>query len=325
MSADDPWPQDPGLDHLVRALTADPTAAEHAGQDAALRMFRASHRRRRHRMRLAYRIGVAAAVVTLAAGVATAAYLALLPAPVQHAASDLVDRIVAEVHHHHHHHHHHAAPSPSPRPATPSPSGPAVAATPELVLTVARPQIVAGTDDILSGLVTEHGQAAPGVPLRLLESPAGSPNWHLVGQTTSGAGGDAALTVRNVTMNASFRLAAAGGSMSEPVLVTVVPLLTVDLVSGPGPQTAVVKARAQFAEPGDIVVLQSLSGGVWRSIGEEGVDQHHRAAFTVLVPSSGDGVYQVVLRGTAAHASSASGQVQVSMAQLGSSPGGEAH
>jgi hypothetical protein len=159
--------------------------------------------------------------------------------------------------------------------------------------------------------VTEHGQAAPDVPLWLFERLGGSSNWHLVGQTTTGAGGDAALTVRNVTTNASFRLAGVGGPTSEPVLVTVVPVVTVEVVSGPGPHTAVVKASAQFAEPGDVVVLQSLSGGVWRSIGEGRVDQHHRAAFTVGVPSSGDGVYQVVLPGTAAHAFSVSAQVQV--------------
>jgi hypothetical protein len=320
VSADDPWPREPGLDHLVRALTADPTAAELAGQDAALRMFRASHRRRRHRARFAYRIGVAAAAVTVAAGIAAGAYVALLPAPVQHAAGDLVDRIVADVHHHHHHHHHHAAPSPSAHPATPPPSHPgepAVAPAPGLVLTAARPQIVAGTDDVLFGLLRESGQAAPGVPVQLFERLGGQLDWRLVGRTVTGPGGDATLAVRNLTMNASFRLAGPSGSMSQPVLVTVVPLVTIDLASGRQPQTGVVTASALFAEPGDVVVLQRLSGGIWRSISERPLDQDHLAAFTVPVPSSGHRVYQVVLPGTAAHASSVSGQVRVPMAQPG--------
>lgn len=308
MSADDPWPREPGLDHLVRALTAEPTAAELAGQDAALKMFRANRGRKRHRAPFVYRIGVAAAVITVAAGVAAAAYVALLPAPAQHAADDLVDRIVADMHHHHHHHHHGARPA-GQHPATPlpsQPSQPTVAAPVQLVLAAERPQIVAGTDDVLSGQLTD----APGVPVQLFERLGGQSNWRLVGRTVTGSGGDVTLTVPNLTTNASFRLADAGGSMSEPVLITVVPAVTIDLASGPQPHTGVVTANALFAEPGDIMILQSLSGGVWHSISEQRVDQDHLAAFTVPMPFPGARAYRAVLPGTAAHASSVSGPVQ---------------
>jgi hypothetical protein len=84
-----PGPADPSLDGLVRVLTADGSADELAGRKAALAMFRRSHRRPRRRY--AFPMSTAAALV-LAGGIA-AAYTAVLPAPVQHIAYRMLDRI----------------------------------------------------------------------------------------------------------------------------------------------------------------------------------------------------------------------------------------
>jgi len=81
----------PALNGLVRALTADGTAAEMAGRQAALVMFRDSRRRPR-RLRFAVSMSTAAAAVALAGGTA-AAYTAALPGPVQHIAYRMLGSI----------------------------------------------------------------------------------------------------------------------------------------------------------------------------------------------------------------------------------------
>jgi len=105
---DEPGPFEPGLDHLVRALTAGGHPDERAGRDAALAAFRAASQqprrtglaaafraprgtvsppRRRPRLLVSARLAaVAAAGFAAVVGLTAAAYAKALPAPVQNIA-----------------------------------------------------------------------------------------------------------------------------------------------------------------------------------------------------------------------------------------------
>jgi len=128
--------------------------------------------------------------------------------------------------------------------------------------------------------------------------------------------GDVSWPVRDVTSNASFRLMVAGGAVSSPVFITVVPPVTLGLTAGQQPGVATLTARAPSAQAGDVVVLQERARGVWYRLGERVLNQEHQASFTVLVPASGDVAYRVILPRTAAHGSSVSGPVRVGAARV---------
>jgi hypothetical protein len=319
-----PGPADPSLDRLFRALTADGSADELAGRQAALAMFRA--RRRRPRPRFTFPLGTAAAALVLAAGTA-AAYAAILPAPVQHIAYRLLDGIgVPDAHHSS------ARPSATMIPSTASNSAVSASAVPvspgptyppkpnpvqnpvpvqNLALGPAYAQIPAGGDDILSGRLAPGGRAEAGVTVRLLERDGGRPGWRAVGRAVTDRVGDVTFTVQHLTSNATFRLTGPKGAASLPVVVTVVPSVSLHLAAGRQPGTDLLTAVAPFADTGDGVVLQELSGGIWRRVGEHWLDGGHRAYFTVRIPRSGGLVYRVVLPRTSSHASSVSGRVRV--------------
>jgi hypothetical protein len=305
-----PEPADPGLDGLLRALTANGTADELAGRQAALAMFRDS--RRPKRRRLAAWASTAAAAVVMVGWIA-AAYAAALPAPVQHVTYKMLGSIgVPDTHR--------QAQPPSPSRSVSSmptsPPAPAVVVTPAadtvptLVLAAAHPQVLAGGDDILSGRLAPGGRPEAGARIRLLEHVGGRPGWRVAGTGVTGPGGDVTFTVRHLTGNASFRLAGPGRVASMTVPVTVV--VPVSLSMAPGQAgLEVLTARAPSAGPGDAVVLQELSGGGWYRVAERGLGRAHLASFTVLVPSSGGTQYRVILPGTAWHGASVSGRVRV--------------
>jgi hypothetical protein len=214
-----PWPADPCLDRLVRALTADGSADELADRPAAQAMFRDS--RRRPRRRFAFSISTAAAAVVLTGGIA-AAYGAVLPAPVQHIAYRMLAVIgVPDAHH--------TSPSVSTRPgATVIPSSAPSSASPSaapvqgtntariLALAAARARIPADGDDVLSGRLTRGGRAEPGARVRLFERVHGLPGWRAAGSAVTDRKGDVTLTVHQLTSNASFRLTAPGGWPASP-------------------------------------------------------------------------------------------------------------
>ena len=327
MSADPPdltEPRDAALEGLVRALTADGTADEMAGRQAALAMFRASRRPRRHRF--AVSMSTAAAALVLAGGIA-AAYAAALPAPVQHIAYRMLGSIgVPDT----------QRPASSPgapssgapssgashlaAPIPPRPRAPAATACPcrdgrpgagNLVLTAARAQILAGGNVVLAGRLASGGQPGAGVRIRLFEQAGHGPGWREAGSAVTDRDGDVTLTVPHLTSNASFRLAAPGGALSPPVAITVIPPVHLGLAAGGRAGVDLLTARAPFAQAGDVVVLQERSGGTWYRVGERVLGQDHRAFFTVLVPLSGPAEYRVVLPGTAVHGRSVSGWVRV--------------
>jgi hypothetical protein len=319
-----PGPADPSVDRLIRVLTADGSADELAGREAARAMFRDS--RRRPRLRFSFTMSTAAAAVVVAAGLATA-YAAVLPAPVQHFAYRLLDGVgVPDAHH------------PGARPgaatipsttsnsavsASPVPASPGLTGTPTpnpaqnvapaqaLVLVPAYARIPAGGNDVLSGRLAPGGRAEPGVRVRLLEHVHGVPGWRLAGGAVTDRRGNVTFTVQQLTRNASFRLAGPKGATSPPVVVTVVPPVSLHLKAGRKPGTDLLTAVIPLAETGDPVVLQVLSGTVWRDVGEHPLGPGHQASFTVRVPASGHLEYRVVLPPTRSHGSSVSGPVRV--------------
>jgi hypothetical protein len=344
--SDESGPADPSLEGLVRALTADGSADELAGRRAALAMFRRS--RRQPRRRLAFPMSTAAAAILVTGGIA-AAYAAVLPAPVQHIAYRVLGRVgVPDAH----------RPPPSagappvasslpsttansaaaaspttappttapettaPQPtACPCKTGTQGTNTPQtLVLTAAQARILAGGVDVFSGRLARGGRAEPGVRVRLLEHVAGHHGWQVAGSAVTDRRGDVMLTVSYLTSNASFRLSTARGLASPPVRITVIPPVSLQLAAGGSSGTDTLTATAPFADTGDVVVLQELSGGSWHSIGQHELDPNHVASFTVRIPKSGDREYRVVIPPTRSHGWSASGRVRVS-AQAATSSG----
>jgi hypothetical protein len=276
------------------------------------------HRLRASRFRLAVSMSSAAAALVLVGGLA-AAYAAALPAPAQHIAYQMLGRIgVPDAHRP-------TSSASAPRPAVsiaPTPSAPALGcpcptgrsgagAVPDLTLTAAQAQIRADGPDVLSGRLASGGRPEADVRVRLFEHVAGRPGWRAAGSAVTDGSGEVTLTVAHLTRNASFRLAARGGVVSSPVLITVIPPVYLDLAPGPQPGLEVLTARARFAETGDVVELQERAGGIWYAVGQRVLGPDHQASFGALIPSSGDLEYRVVLLRTAAHGSAASGIVRI--------------
>jgi hypothetical protein len=329
-------PADPALNGLIRALTADGTAAELAARPAALAMFRDS-RRPRHR-RFAVSMGTAAAAVVLAGGI-SAAYAAALPAPVQHIAYGMLGSIgVPDTHR--------VMPSPGsssglhglaatsppassargsapPRSSAPASSAPASpgcpcpASQPEagvastLVLTTAQAQIPADGDAVLSGRLAAGSRPEAGVRVRLYERPAGTSDWWEAASGVTDGSGDVTLTVPGLISNAAFRLAGPKGAVSAPVAITVIPQVFLDVTPGLLPGRDRLTVLAPFADPGDVVVLQERSGGVWHRVAAHGLGLDDRTFFSVLIPAAGDAEYRVVLPRTIAHGRSVSSPVPI--------------
>jgi len=291
--------------------------------------------RPRRRFRLASSMSMAAAVVIIG-GIAGAAYSAALPAPVQHIAYHLLDGIgVPDAHR--------PAPSSSPRGAGPGPSaGPASALpssagaaptpsalttpaasascpcqpseptggdTQSVLLTAGQAQIPANGDDVFSGQLDQGGEPDPGVRVRLFEHVDGGTGWILAGSAMTGRDGDVTLTVPHLTSNASFHLTGPGGTASPAVTVTVIPPVSLRQVPGLLAGTRILIATAGFANAGDVIVLQELSGTTWYTIRGHVLDGDHQTTFTVLTPRSADRYYRVVIPRTVAHGTSVSGQV----------------
>jgi hypothetical protein len=306
-------------------------------------------RLRPYRLRLAFSVSTAAAALVLSGGIA-AAYTAALPAPVQHIAYRVLGRIgvpdthrpappasapgpAASVSAG-------AAPMPSaaaspapaspgtassgtasPRAATrgcpcPAVSRTAAGAVPGLTLIAARTQIPAGGTDVLTGRVASRGRPEAGAQVRLFERIAGRPGWRAAGDAVTDASGTVTLTVAHLAGNAWFRLAARGGAqspqvLSPPVLITVIPPVSLDLAAGPRAGLDVLTARAPSAAAGGVIVLQKRVGGVWYRVGQRVLGQDHQASFSVLVPASGRVAYRVVLPRTVTHGRSVSPPVRI--------------
>jgi hypothetical protein len=141
------------------------------------------------------------------------------------------------------------------------------------------------------------------------------PGWRSAGRAVTDRRGDVTFTVQHLTSNASFRLTGPKGATSRPVAVTVVPPVSLHLAAGRKRGTDLLTAAAPFANPGDPVVLQELSGNVWHSVGEHLLGPGHQASFIVRIPKSGGLEYRVVLAKTSRHGRSRSNLVRVAPAR----------
>jgi hypothetical protein len=298
---------------------------------AGVERWRASRQRRGLARWLA-----AGVTVALTGGFAAAAYAEALPAPVQHVAYRMLGFVgVPDVHHGPPSAgSHHVRPAPtgrvspvsgspvrssppssaSPPSSTatprPSPSTSAGAALVTASVTVAHSRIVAGQGVVLVGQLANHGRAMRYARLSLFERTAGEPAWHLARVATTGADGRAVLTVLDLTTNALFRLSGPDGARSRPVLVIVVPPVSVSVSSGPRGQLATLTASSPLAARGDVVVLQRWTGGRWLSVRARRLDGAGRAPFLVRSRARRR-AYRVVLLATAAHGRSVSDPLTV--------------
>ena len=334
-------PGAPGLDQLLGLLTAGPTPDELARQTATLAMFRQNVRpaAARRRALVTRRLQLAVAAVALVFAFDGAAYAEALPAPVQHVAyrvlgfagvPDAPRHASAPVGHHPPAHHHLApggsrsqAPGATPTPATPGtsvsaspsrsphpskspvPSGPAT-----LTLSTADTQIAAGADAVFTGQVTEHGRGVSGVPVGLFEHAAGQPGRHLAATATTGTGGQATLSVADLTVNARFWLVGPHHAHSKPVRVIVIPAVSVSVTSGPHRRAVVLTPQSPLASHDSAVVLQVQRGGSWHNLRVRMLNTSGVVRFGVRRHAAAR-VYRVVLIATAAHGRSVSNQVPV--------------
>jgi hypothetical protein len=336
-----------GLDELLRALAGPAVPAELADEESALALFRGSiapsagpgrvawwaaapgrfaTRPIRKPVRWNLRL-VAAAAVVVCGGMAAAAYAAALPAPVQHLVHDVFqfagvpDGQPGSGHTGSGHgttppSHVPLAPA-SPANAAPSaaPSAGAVvpsAAAGAAVLSAAADttEITAGTSVVISGQLSWPGHAVSGRTLTVLERPALTVDWHVVGSVQTDAAGNGAVTVPVVGTDAVFRVAVSGVAISPDVRVTVVPAVSLGLQAGSGGATDVLTVSAPYAQNGDVVVLQvSSGGGPWTYLRQGRLGVLRRASFLVSASRLANDEIRAVLLPTGLHAGSVSAPV----------------
>jgi hypothetical protein len=234
----------PDLDHLIRALTADGRPDELADRDAALAAFRAARQRdaaggaASRRRRLPFRrplpaaprrlAAVGAVLVVAATGLTAAAYTQALPGPAQDLAHTVFAGLgvpkgqlsagtgTASVTI--------AASGAKSRVSTASSSR---AATPRpgddyrIAVAVSRARVPAGGKVEFTGRVTEHGQAAARVRVRLFERLAGSAQFELAATGVTGPLGGFRLSSPPLTATAVFRVAGPDAAHSVAVRVAV--------------------------------------------------------------------------------------------------------
>jgi hypothetical protein len=339
-----------GVDELLRALTGPAEPAELAGEQSALAMFRsvtpsadAHHgagraagwaaapgrfatRQIRRPVRWNLRL-VAAAAVVLCGGMTAAAYAAALPAPVQRLAHEVFQFAgvpnsqagsggAAG----------HGAPgghptgvpaslgSPAPSGAVPSvgaaaPSAGAGAAVLSAAANAA--QVTAGTGVLITAQLSWPGHALAGLTMTVLERPALTAVWHVVGSAPASAAGNAVVVVPVVATDAVFRVAISGVAVSPAVRVNVVPAVSLALAAGSG-TTDVLTVGVPYAQPGDVVVLQiSAHGGAWSYLRQGTLTVLHRASFVLSTTRLGNDEVRAVLLPTGLHDESVSAPITV--------------
>jgi hypothetical protein len=370
-------PVDPGVDQLFRILTGDPTQRELAGEQNALAMFRANisrpagpapyrqspadpsptqpfpaspppaepSRSLRNPFRGPARWGIrlaAAGIIAIGGGMTAAAYAAVLPAPVQHLAHQVLGFAgVPDVHHQRHtgasasgQHsstparnsgtspsgtgHQSPAPgktgpsphksgSPSPSPSSSAATGPAV-----LSASAVSPDIAAGAQPVIDGRLTRSGTGVAGVTVTLIERPLGQPFWHIAGTGQTTSDGNVVITAPSLITNAAFRLRTAGGAHSASALVTVTPVVQITLTPGASGLRELVTVSTQYAHRGNVVWLEVQSAdGSWVSLRKKRLNADGEAWFIVSRKVQANKVIQVMLVATLRHGAATSNQVTV--------------
>jgi hypothetical protein len=285
----------------------------------------------------------AAVVIVLGLAMAAAAYTAVLPAPVQLLAHQVLGFVGLPPPRHHGHvtpplsHRHHSSPSghsvsspdrtapahstppPNPSPsahksatpgASPSPSaatGPAL-----LSASASSAEIAAGSQVVIDGQLTRPGAGIQGVSVQLIERLAGHPFWHLAGTAQTTADGNVAVTVPVVPANAAFRLRVPGVAHSVSVLVTVSPPVSATLTQGAAGLRDVLAVSTQYAHRGNVVWLEvQARGGGWTYLRERRLNAAGKTAFVLNGTRLENLEVQVVLLATARHGASVSNSLTV--------------
>jgi hypothetical protein len=339
---DEPGSREPGLDQLIRALTADGYPQELAGRETALAAFRTARSQARPRRQVwlsvrpagSVRLGaVAGAVALTVAALTAAAYAQALPAPVQRIAYSVFSsfgvpdsRPAAP-----------AQPHASPRTAYPRPAAgrhippsrsakrrcpcaaksthPAIKGS-TLTLTAARMQFPANGWDSFAGRLTYRGHPEQGVRVVLLERTAGSSGWRHEGSGVTGPRGRVRVGIPHLTQNASFEFASPNGAVVSPLIsVTVVPHVSFWRGSAqPGINRLV--AGSRFGDAGDAVVLEELVGGAWQAVASDPLDAAHQASFDLPEAKSAGHYYRALLPATSTHGASVSQPVHEPAAKV---------
>jgi hypothetical protein len=281
----------------------------------------------------------AAVVIVLAVALASAAYTASLPQPIQLLAHRALGAIGVPSPRHSGHsanssrgHHRSAPPSSgrSPGHATPGPSAPArtpgpsahKSATPtaspshspsaatgpaKVSAFASSGQIVADSQVVIDGQFTRSGTGVPGVTIQLIERFVGHPLWHLAGTAQTTTDGNVAVTVSAVTANAVFRLRDKGVAHSANVLVIADPLVTATLTPGVAGLRDVLAVSTQYAHHGNAVQLEvQTSPGVWTYLRQRRLNAAGKTAFVLSGKRLANLEVRVVLLATARHGSSIS-------------------
>jgi hypothetical protein len=372
---------EPGLEQLLRTLTSDGTAAELAGEPAALAMFRAhvpaapgaapaagvpaaldpptrvlaggggglppKRPARLSRARGGFpRLRVAVIGATaLVAGVAAAAYGAVLPAPVQHIAYQAFHYIgVPDTGHRHPStsptgspHRttpgggHRSSPSSLPPHPTPSVSG-TRSATPQSGAPVGQPQpsasasvstspsagpavlsaeavssvVPAGTSATINGMLTSGTTADSGVFVRLMAHVVGRPGWVFAGRSQTSAQGAVSFTSPVLKRNTWFRLADASGARSSVVVITVTPSISATLRAGPEGIKDYVTVSTTAARKGDVVLLQVLQNGTWVTFKQATLNINGKVTIAISATKRQGQELQAVLLATKVHGAATS-------------------
>jgi hypothetical protein len=326
----EPGSREPGLDQLIKALTADGYPHELAGRDTALTAFRTARRRPRRRVRASVRAGgsarlgtVAAAVVAALAGLTAAAYAQALPAPVQNIAYRVFAPLgvpdsktvppshsrasAAAAHHPASDRHAARRPTKAACQCRTETSRPAIKGS-TLTITAARTQFPANEWDTFAGTLTYRDRPEHGVRLVLLEQTADAVGWQRVGSGVTGPRGRIRVRIPHLTQNATFELATANGVASSGISVTVIPHVSLwRAAAKPGTNRLV--AASRFGAVGDTVVLEKLSGGTWQSVASEPLSAAHRASFALPEATSAGQYYRAMLLATGTHGASVSQEV----------------
>ncbi|HET7016397.1 MAG TPA: hypothetical protein VFI65_20920 [Streptosporangiaceae bacterium] len=372
----------PGLGQLFSDLTSPAVDSEHAGQQAALSMFMAVHaeqavaapvatatqtrvlgsatgkptrrpaRSRRparaaKKARVGGRLVAAAMFLALAGGFAAAGYAAVLPAPLQRVAYQILgfagvpDAPNRQPHLTNtppsstqpvNHHGPTTTPSPSvplspshsPKPKkkshspTPHPSSPGHRSGPVKIAIAAQQQeITAGQSVQITASLTRHGQPGAGITLSLLEKATGGQGsgpggparrgWQVVGEMATDAHGQATFHVSDLTTNALFRVLAQGATSNQVEVVVMLPV-TASLQSGSGPKLDLLVVSSPLAQRGDLVELEANMQGSWRVVRQRRLHEDGQTTFTIPLRKI-PVTYRVLLPDSRAHAESASNQV----------------
>jgi len=341
----DPVPEVPGVEEVIRALTAEGDATELTGRQSAVAMFRAARdgasgfrspdldtapiprpaqpRRGRGRRRRLTTLGAAAAAVVMAcAGMTAAAYAQILPASLQNIAHRVLSPIGVPS----------APPAatgllpvpgsvtpnvPSGRPtvlpsplASPRASCPCPTAGPNADVTAQlradRLRVEADGKVVLTGQVAVKGSPDAGADVKLLEQLSASPGaWDVIATGLTSRAGDVTFAVPHVPVNTRFLLAGTGDLASLMSNQVAVTVTPRLVVRHPTRRGLVVTAGP--AMTGDPVTLQELQGGAWVTVATQPLGGDLSATFTVSPP----GAYRFLLPATTTHAAGVSRPVMV--------------